>query len=193
MQADVLKEVCGLLDLDNDNKGEEIIKSKYPFESIKSINRSYTRSKMLEIFLRDGFVDRYSGRKLIFPPVLRILSMKFPDSFPFHKNWKMSECHIAYWELMPTIDHIHPIAQGGTNEDNNLVCTSMMRNSAKSNFTLEQLDWELHPQGDLDEWDGLIKWFLSYVEKYENFLQIKYIKQWYLAAKKKVNEHGLMK
>lgn len=24
-------------------------------------------------------------------------------------NWKMSECHLAYWHLLPTIDHIIPI------------------------------------------------------------------------------------
>ena len=63
---------------------------------------------MFEIYLRDGFVDRYIGHRLKFPPVLRLLSMKFPDSFPFHKNWKMSDCHVAYWELMSTIDHIVP-------------------------------------------------------------------------------------
>lgn len=184
MEADVLKEVCDFLDLDEENTAEEVINRQYPFRNIEYLNRSYTKSKMLEIFLRDGFIDRYSGHKLIFPPVLRILSIKFPDSFPFHKNWKMSECHIAYWELMPTIDHINPIAQGGTNDDSNLICTSMIRNSAKSYFTLKQLGWEIHPQGNLNNWDGLIHWFLKYVEKNEDFLQIEYIKQWHRVAKK---------
>lgn len=185
MEADVLKQVCNLLDSNNENKAEEVINRQYPFQNIEHLNRSYTKSKMLEIFLRDGFIDRYSGYKLIFPPVLRLLSIKFPDSFPFHKNWKMSECHIAYWELMPTIDHIKPIAQGGTNDDSNLICTSMIRNSAKSNFTLKQLGWEIQPQGNLDEWDGLVHWFLNYVEKYPDFLQIEYIKQWYSLVVKK--------
>ncbi|MFJ8234127.1 HNH endonuclease [Ureibacillus sp. NPDC094379] len=87
---------------------------------------------------------------------------------------------------MPTIDHIEPIAQGGTNDVSNLICTSMMRNSAKSNFTLKQLGWEIHPRGNLKDWDGLVYWFLNYVEKYPDFLQIQYIKQWYSIAKKKV-------
>jgi len=186
MGANVLKEVCDNLELNNENTAEEIINREYPFQTIKYLNRSYTKSKMLEMFLRDGFIDRYSGNKLIFPPVLRLLSDKFPESFPFHKNWKMSESHIAYWELMPTIDHIKPIAQGGTNDDNNLICTSMIRNSAKANFTLEQLGWEIHPQGDLNEWDGLIHWFLNYVEKHGDFLQIKYINEWHAVAKKKI-------
>lgn len=187
MEADVLKEVCILLDLENEKKAEDVINRDYPFQSINYLNRTYTKSKMFEIYLRDGFVDRYSGHRLIFPPVLRLLSMKFPDSFPFHKNWKMSDCHVAYWELMPTIDHIVPIAQGGTNDESNLICTSMIHNSAKSNFTLEQLGWEVFPQGDLDEWDGMARWFLSYVEKHNDFLQVEYIKQWYKIAKKKLN------
>lgn len=184
MKADVLKEVCDLIESENESEAEEVIKKKYPFQYTKYKSRSYTKSKMLGIFLRDGFIDRYSGYKLIFPPVLRILSIKFPESFPFHVNWKMSESHLAYWELTPTVDHIHPIAQGGTNDDGNLVCTSMMKNSAKSNFTLEQLGWKIFPQGDLDKWDGLIHWFLKYVEKNTDVLHNNYINQWYMAAKK---------
>lgn len=93
MEADVLKQVCNLLDSNNENKAEEVINRQYPFRNIEHLNRSYTKSKMLEIFLRDGFIDRYSGYKLIFPPVLRLLSIKFPDSFPFHKNWKITIGH----------------------------------------------------------------------------------------------------
>lgn len=51
----------------------------------------------------------------------------------------MSECHIVYWELFPTIDHIVPVARGGRNSEENWVSTSMLRNSAKFNGTLEEL------------------------------------------------------
>jgi hypothetical protein len=57
---------------------------------------------------------------------------------------------------------------------------------AKSNLTLKQLGWDLHSPGNLDQWDGLIEWFMNDVEKYEGLLQIEYVKQWYSAAKKKV-------
>ena len=55
----------------------------------------------------------------------------------------MSEGHMAYWELFPTIDHILPVARGGLDSEENLVCCSMLTNSIKSNWTLEQLQWQL--------------------------------------------------
>ena len=62
---------------------------------------------------------------------------------------------------MPTIDHIIPVAKGGTNDEDNLVTTSMLKNSAKSLHSLSELGWRLYPEGDLKEWDGLTKWFLE--------------------------------
>jgi len=129
-----------------------------------------------------GFVDRYSGDKLIFPPVLRLLSILIPEEFPFHKNWKMSACHIGFWQLLPTIDHIIPLSRGGTNEESNMVCTSQLRNSVKANWLLEELGWELHPPGNLLKWDGLMNWFIRYVGKYPKFLQDSYLNSWYKAA-----------
>jgi hypothetical protein len=48
----------------------------------------------------------------------------------------MSETHIIYWALFPTIDHVVPVAREGPDEDKNWVTTSMLRNAAKSNWTL---------------------------------------------------------
>ena len=75
-------------------------------------------------FCRDGFIDRYSGQKLVNPGMIRAFSHYFPEEFPFHKNWKMSECHIAYWEFIPTVDHIVPIALGGADNETNWASTS---------------------------------------------------------------------
>ena len=86
-------------------------------------------------FLRDGFIDRYSGQKLLNPGILKIISHHFPEDFPYHPHWKMTETHIAYWELTPTLDHIYPIAQGGQDNEKNWVTTSMKNNSIKSNYT----------------------------------------------------------
>ena len=77
----------------------------------------------------------------MFPGIMRLLSFYMPAEFPFHPNWKMTDTHIAYWELVPTVDHIIPISRGGLDRDSNLVTTSMMRNAAKANWTLEELGW----------------------------------------------------
>ena len=70
----------------------------------------------------------------------------------------MAESHFVYWELFPTIDHLDPAARGGQDTSDNWVCTSMVRNSAKSSWTLAELKLDLHPRGNLAEWDGLTKW-----------------------------------
>ena len=111
--------------------------------------RRYSPYQSCQVFIRDGFIDRYAGTRLVFPGALRILSIEMPKEFPFHPNWKMSESHIVYWELFPTIDHVVPVSKGGADEEQNWVSTSMLRNNAKSNWTLEELGWELKPQGDV--------------------------------------------
>jgi hypothetical protein len=55
-------------------------------------------------------------------------------------------------------------------------------NAIKSNWTLEQLGWELSPKGDLSDWEGLIGWFVEHVEKNKEFLEAPYFKKWYVAA-----------
>ena len=166
--------------------GAELINFNYPFKKIEYVKRNYTKADMLSIFVRDGFVDRYTGEKLLFPPVLRILSEIYPDEFPFHPNWKFNECHPAYWDLTPTIDHIIPVVKGGTNNKENLMTTSMKRNSAKSNFTLDELDWNLYPPGKMENWDGKLSWFLKIINDYPHFSEHTYIRQWFVAVKKTI-------
>jgi len=94
----------------------------------------------------------------------------------------MAESHIAYWELFPTVDHIVPLARGGPDDEGNWATTSMFRNSAKSNWTLEELGWTLYPPGEPRDWDGLMGWFLSFAEINPQILQDRYINRWYRAA-----------
>jgi len=178
----LIEEACAALERDSIDIARDIIKNKYPFELLKKNGRSYTDRQKMRIFLRDGFVDRYSGEKMVFPPVLRIMSAIMPVEFPFHKNWKTSECHIAYWQLLPTVDHIVPVSRGGIDVEANWVCTSQLRNSAKSNWLLEELGWELRAPGALDDWDGLLSWFIRYTEKQPHSLKDPYVLSWYRAA-----------
>lgn len=122
---------------DEIKEAEKIIKEKYPFIPIKRENRKATKKQLMEQFFRDGFIDRYSGKKLINPGMLLTMSVKMPKTFPYQPNWKTDECHIAYWDYYPTLDHIYPISLGGKDTPENWASTSMVYNSAKSNFTLE--------------------------------------------------------
>ena len=178
---DAIKNACQKVSDERLDDAKEIIMQDYPFKPLDNAGRDYTEAEKTKVFRDDGFIDRYSGEKLVYPPVLRILSYLMPKEFPFHKNWKMSECHIAYWELVPTIDHKKPVSRGGEDEYKNWITTSQLGNSAKSNWTLEELGWKLKASGNLKNWDGMLVWFMEYVK--ENKMQkVSYIKNWYNAA-----------
>ncbi len=105
-----IENACRLITAGDLVSASHIISTEYPFCPYQNPGRNYSPTVMTKIFLRDGFIDRYRGAKLVFPPVLRLLSHYLPTEFPYHKNGKMSEGHTAYWELFPTIDHVVPIA-----------------------------------------------------------------------------------
>jgi hypothetical protein len=181
-KCEAIQKVCDALIEGNKTLASSIVRSEYPFEKKSFAGRKYKEFESTQIFIRDGFIDRYSGAKLIFPPVLRLLSRSLPEEFPFHPNWKMSESHSAYWELSPTIDHIVPVARGGADIETNWATTSMLKNGAKANATLEELGWILLPSGDFRQWDGLISWLMEYIKLEPEHLQDAYIKRWYSAA-----------
>lgn len=165
-----------------------VIKSEYPFHKLVSAGRNYTDKQKMEQFVRDGFIDRYSGDKLLNPGLLKVLSYYMADVFPYHAHWKMEECHNAYWEFIPTVDHIYPVALGGADSEENWASTSMLHNSIKNNWTLEQLQWELHDAGDFQEWDGLTRLFVELVQANDQMLQDSYIKKWYKLSKNIIGE-----
>jgi hypothetical protein len=158
------------------------LQTEYPFVAVVPEGRRYTEMQSLQVFVRDGFVDRYSGQRLLFPGVLRLLSRRLPEEFPYHANWKMSATHQAYWELFPTIDHVVPVARGGEDNEENWVTISMVRNAAKANWTLEELGWSLRPAGSLAEWDGLMGLFMELVDADPSLLEDGYLRRWHSAA-----------
>jgi len=140
------------------------------------------------VVLNDGFIDRYSGNKLLFPGLIKILTIEFPDIFKYHRNWKISETHMIYWDLCPTIDYLIPIVRGGQDNESNWITTSMVRNSAKSNWTIEEIGWNLHDKGQLDEWDGLVNYFMDLTSKNSNYEKDNYIRDWKVGLLKAMNE-----
>jgi hypothetical protein len=181
-KADIVSRICDALKRDDIEQARSVLVTQYPFNPIEKSSRQYTPLEMTRIFLRDGFIDRYKGNKLVFPPALRLISHYFPDVFPYHKNGKMTEGHIAYWELFPTIDHVVPVARGGQDSPDNWICCSMLTNSIKSNWTLEELGWELLPPGKPEKWDGMLGWFVSQITRMPSVLVAPYFKRWHNAA-----------
>ena len=186
-KSGTILKICDALLVGDKERAISIARTESPFTGEPSAGRKYKESESTRVFIRDGFIDRYSGERLIFPAALRLLSKLLPEEFPYQSNWKMSECHMVYWELSPTIDHIIPVARGGPDDETNWVTTSMLHNSAKSNWTLEELGWRLFPPGDFREWDGLIGWLVEYIKKEPQHLNDTNIKRWYNAAVRALN------
>lgn len=183
-KADLLREISQVLLKDNLAKARDLARVNYPFQFQEKKSRQITLLQSLKLFLRDGFIDRYSGHKLIFPGLLRLLSKSMPEEFPYHQHWKMSECHIAYYELCPTVDHVIPITRGGADVESNWVTTSMLRNSAKAQWTLEELSWQLVPPGNLSDWDGLMQLYIELIESQPMFLHDNILRTFYGLAQK---------
>jgi hypothetical protein len=177
-KTEIINKLCILLLEDRKGDCIDLANSNYPFTINSTSKRKYSKHEMCKCFLNDGFIDRYSGKKLLFPGLLMILSLELPDIFKYHRNWKMSETHSIYWELFPTIDHLIPVARGGEDNEDNWITTSMIRNSAKSNWTIEELGWNLHDKGNLNEWDGLVNQFLELYKCNPDLEQNKYVVEW---------------
>ena len=162
----------------------DLIQQEIPFVPARNTGRHYSTAQKLAIFAQDHFIDRYSGEMLLNPGVLRSISRLCPREFPFQTNWRMDACHPAIWRLTPTIDHVVPVARGGSDEPANWVTTNMIHNSAKANWTLEELGWKLYPLKDGQDWDGLSRQFLTIFDQYPVLHEDAYIRDWYRATSK---------
>lgn len=182
-KADILARACAALDVGETDVGKKILRTEYPFIAITKTSRKYTERQCLRVFYRDGFTDRYSGARMVHPGALRTLSAVFPDEFPADPNWEMTRSHFAFWELFPSIDHIVPVSRGGADDETNWVTTSMVRNSAKAHWTLEELGWTLVAPGRSAEWDGLAGWFVGHLERHPELALDPYLGRWFRATK----------
>lgn len=87
-KAQVIASVCGSLAAGSVESAAAILDRDYPFAAEVLTRRHFRPLEYTRAFVRDGFVDRYTGKPLVFPPVLRLLSHALPERFPYHPNWK---------------------------------------------------------------------------------------------------------
>jgi hypothetical protein len=177
-----LQAACDLL-LGGDSAGAaELIQARLPREHFARARRQYSPRELIALFLRDRFTDRYSGRRLVFPGTLRLLSVLFPIQFPHHPNWKVGTGHPIYWQLCPTLDHVIPTSRGGADDPSNWVTTSMVRNASKGAFSPEELGWQLHPPNP--GWDGLVGFFAEFVAQAPQVLENRSVRHWHQALRR---------
>jgi len=181
-QADVLRRALqGSLE-EGPQGARRVIAREWPLEHPQStVRKPLSRAEQLSVFYRDRFTCRYCGKRVVFVPALRLLSTLLPEDFPYHPNWKWRSCHQAYWCLAACLDHLVPIARGGSNTPDNVVVCCDRCNGAKSCYTLAELGWELRdpPPGD---WDGLASLFMRAMKACA--VKDKGLRSWYNALQR---------
>jgi len=155
----------------------------FPTQSVSTARAPGSKQRLVLVFLRDGFTDRYFGDQLVYPGALLALSVMAPDLFPYHRNWKQFATHPAYWSHYPTIDHVQPVARGGADDERNVVTTSMLRNAAKANWLVSELGWSEPMPPRAGQWDGLLPWFCRLYEATPTLHAHASLKAWYAAAR----------
>lgn len=145
--------------------------------------RKYSATQATKLFVRDGFIDRYTGERLVFPGVLRLISELFPAEFPYHSAWKFGVGHSWYWELFPSVDHVVPVTHAGADEEDNWVTTSFMSNLSRSNYSLEDLGWTVRPIEIDPAWDGLTIWYRKYLDSHGALKKVAPLRHWYAASR----------
>ena len=189
MNPEAMARICNAISGGSRDHARALARAELPFEAFAQAKRSRTDAEKVSVFLRDGFIDRYSGKRLVFPGTLRLLSHLLPEEIPYHSRWKIGECHMLFWHLFPTVDHVDPVARGGSDTTENLVCTSMLRNDAKRHWKREELGWHLHPPGSMHAWDGLLGWFMTYTSDETSVLEQQFVKQWHRAALRALKDY----
>lgn len=58
-----------------------LFKKEYPFKKYEVFHQTYTLKQKMKQFKADGFIDRYTGDKLVNPGILKLFSYYFRMSF----------------------------------------------------------------------------------------------------------------
>ena len=192
--VEVVTESCDLLLRDRAAAARELIKTLYPLESAPVPPCNYSGERLQEpiqerrsprrrspidvamVFARDGYIDRYTGNRVIDPIVLRLLGDEqcgpLQAELPYHTNGGRGQpsrgkekkvCHQAGYELFASYEHVRPISVGGLDDIENLVTAAYDTNKEKGTQT-----WlPSAPPGRLQDWDGLTGWLLEFTETHE--------------------------
>jgi hypothetical protein len=137
----------------------------------------------MAVFVKDGFVNRFTGEPVVFPAALKLISYKLPELFPHHLNWKVGQTHMAYYEMCACANKADHNKEGRYGPDD-LITTTMPWVMARSRASIGAMGWELKPAGDIIEWDGLSKIFRDYITDNPELKKLSFVKTWYPAVKR---------
>src|SRR6185437_3448255 len=93
--------------------------------------KNVPEDQQARLFQRDTFTCRYRGGQALFLPALRLLSLLYPDVFPYDphglQEGRVSPArpdatpgHMHYWTHPASADQMRPVVRHGTNDASNL-------------------------------------------------------------------------
>lgn len=199
---EVIMDACLALSEGGRERCGEIIRKSYPFDprakprEVKGREGAPRDGKAeaiscwsedhyakMRVFSKDGFINRFTGEPLIFPAVLRLLSMELPRDFPFQQYWRPEGTHIAYHDLGACTTWLVPFSRGGRKEEANRVTTTMPYVLARTEMTVDEAGWRLTREAFVDEWDGMSTWYVEHVNEHQELREVNFLNLWYNAAK----------
>lgn len=189
--SEALSAVAGRLMVDDLDGARRVAEDRLSFVPRRRESRALTVRRMTAVMIRDGFIDRYTDQVVWHPGALRLLSLLMPEHLPWHAHGKLESSHIIHWDLAPSIDHVVALTRGGSHCLDNWVTTSWANNLQKSNSSLEQTRWSLHPPGRVEEWDGYLGWFIAEVDRKPDLRKVAYLRRWHGAACAVLSERGI--
>src|SRR5579885_1011604 len=76
--------------LSGDGTAPQALEALYEPPPCSGSRSTASESQQVAVFLRDQFTCRSCGRRLVFLPLLPLLSSMYPQLFPYHPNCKMT-------------------------------------------------------------------------------------------------------
>ena len=180
-KADVLIHACLALEAGSVDAAKKIIERDFPFSRYVKDERTFTPVEQIKIFMRDGFVDRFTGKRVFLPPVLAVLSKEMPETFPWSSSGDRAKTHQAHEMLSAAVKKVIP--SGSSKDTANLVTVSALNKLSRGNATLADLGQPLLTLDDIASarWDGMTGWFVNYVHEHKALLNDNNIARWYKA------------
>jgi hypothetical protein len=80
---------------------------------VKVPRRQPSPLTVVAVLRRNHFTCRYCGGQVVPTPVLRAVSLVWPDDIPWNRNWRADSTHPIHVTRSASIDHVSPHAHGG--------------------------------------------------------------------------------
>ena len=80
-KIEALREVGRHLLEDERKEAASVLDRHYPFIPVPMTKRRYTLFDRTRTFVSDGFIDRYTGERLVYPPCFESSRKRFPKHF----------------------------------------------------------------------------------------------------------------